>query len=738
MYKCQLVEAIPNIITQRSKLFRCAGLLSLIMCFIAVLPNGCIADGKPEAKTTTAGTFYVAPNGNDQWPGTLSAPNPAKNDGPFATLQHARDVIRRLKSNGSKDQFTVLVRGGIYQLNESFVLGPEDSGTESHPVIFEAYNNEHPILSGARTITNFKQYKGRIVKADLKDTSFDSYTFRQLFAGGKRQILARFPNFDPLDPRGRGFLYVEDQVTEGSKSKFKYQNGSIRDWTNLQDGEVFIYPSPNYWNNIIPIANIDKDHRIITLAKDASYAIKPGNRYFFQNQLEELDSPGEWYFDRREKALYFWPPNDAALEDVTVPVLKSIMEIRSNKKGAMPAYIKFEGFAIEGCEGTAVTVSSAKNITIAKCVIHNAGGHGIEVNGGTENAVSGNDIYEVGGAGIVISGGDRKKLVPAINRAENNYVHHIGIFSKTSSGIDCRGVGNIVSHNLIHSTPRVGISFDGNDHILEYNHVHHVNQETQDSGAIYTCPRDWTKRGNIVRFNYVHDSGGYGRNSASEAWQSPFYTWGIYLDDWTSGTHVYGNIIANTYYGGICVHGGKDNIIENNIIVEGLKEQVRFQDIPQNHPMLPGMFKTISQMGYTKYPGLSSIKNDEKDWAISGNQFRRNIIYFTRKESILYYLSKTSDVSKMSVDQNIIYHPDFPVRVPYTGASDTRQWEAWQERGLDRDSLIADPLFTDISKYNFHLLPQSPAFKQGFQPLPLDEIGPYLDDYRASWPVRDN
>ena len=85
---------------------------------------------------------------------------------------------------------------------------------------------------------------------------------------------------------------------------------------------------------------------------------------------------------------------------------------------------------MEGCEGTAVVLSGSKNILIAGNKIFNAGGHGIEVQGGSQNAVIGNDICEVGGAGIVISGGDRKTLTPGENRAENNYIHHTGVSIK--------------------------------------------------------------------------------------------------------------------------------------------------------------------------------------------------------------------------------------------------------------------------------------------------------------------
>ena len=76
-----------------------------------------------------------------------------------------------------------------------------------------------------------------------------------------------------------------------------------------EEGEVFVFPRYNWWNNIIGIKGIDRDQRLITLGKDASYAIRPGDRYYVENLFEELDAPGEWYLDGREHALYFWPPS---------------------------------------------------------------------------------------------------------------------------------------------------------------------------------------------------------------------------------------------------------------------------------------------------------------------------------------------------------------------------------------------------------------------------------------------
>jgi parallel beta-helix repeat protein len=266
-----------------------------------------------------------------------------------------------------------------------------------------------------------------------------------------------------------------------------------------------------------------------------------------------------------------------------------------------------------------------------------------------------------------------------------------------------------------------------------------VNQETQDSGAIYSGARDWTKRGNVIQFNYVHDSGGFGRNNDKEEWRTPFDTWGIYLDDWSSGTKVYRNIIVNTALGGLLIHSGRDNIVENNVIIDGGTSQIIYSSWPVTHPALPAMFAKIKEMGYTKYPLLSTIKDAKKDATMSGNNFVHNIVYYAdQRSAVLYSIYGDLDLSTTVSDYNVIYNTGFPLLIPYTKAPVDRQWQAWQDKGLDQHSLIADPLFVDVKKGDFHLSPDSPALKMGFKPIPIDKIGPYQDPLRASWPIREN
>lgn len=155
-------------------------------------------------------TYYVATNGSDQWAGKLPAPNAAKTDGPFASIERARNAIRQLKAQpgGLKGPVTVQIRGGTYYIPAAIRFTAEDSGTAEAPISYEAYPGEEPILSGGRRITGFRPVEGQIQAVALPEVSAGQWYFRSLFAAGSRQIRARYPNFDPQDPYRGGFLYV--------------------------------------------------------------------------------------------------------------------------------------------------------------------------------------------------------------------------------------------------------------------------------------------------------------------------------------------------------------------------------------------------------------------------------------------------------------------------------------------------------------------------------------------------
>ena len=289
-------------------------------------------------------TFYVATNGNDTWSGGLPEPNATGTDGPFVTLHTARDAVRHMKEKqGLKRPITIMVRGGKYFLEHTFILSAADSGTQECPITYMAYPGENPILSGGRKITGWKPYKGKILQCDVPKSKGGKWKFRQLFFNGERQIRARYPNFDPANPIYGGWAFMEGPAEEGSSLAFKYKPGTFkRRWEKPTEAEVFVFIQ-KYGNSILPIEQVDWDKNIITVAHGGrafdimpyfrSVAFGDNDRFVVENVLEELDQEGEWCLDTEEGKLYFWPPTDSIEHgEVVAPTLDCLVDLCGSNK----------------------------------------------------------------------------------------------------------------------------------------------------------------------------------------------------------------------------------------------------------------------------------------------------------------------------------------------------------------------------------------------------------------------
>ncbi len=601
-----------------------------------------------------AADLFVAPDGRNDNPGTK--------DKPLQTLDAARDAARKL--SGAK---TIFVRGGLYELKQTLVLEAKDSGT-----LWRAYQNEQPVVIGGRQITGFTPYKGNILKAP----GISGVYFRQLFFDGQRQQLARYPNMDQKNPYGGGWAYVDGKslpmykdIPDENKHTLKFKPSDVHPWAHPDEGEVFIYPRYNWWNNIVRIQSINAAANTITLAKDCTYPIRPFDRYYVQNLFEELDAPGEWYLDKKDWTLYFWPPSPLAGKPLYAPTLRTILDIGSGTRD-----VTFRGFTFECCEGTAITLRNTTNCLIAASTIRNLGdygGSGVSVGGGYRNGVVGCDIHDIGNCGIGLNGGDRIKLVPAENYADNNYIHHIGVYHKQGVGISLTGCGNRASHNLIHDGPRMGIQFAGNNLVMEYNHIRNTNLETDDTGAIYTGGRDWIgSRGSVIRYNYLHDMTGYGHSDKANR-ETPTFAWGVYLDDNTGGVDVIGNIVARCSRASIHLHNGRDNFIDNNVFIEGGLQQIEYSGWTRSNRMwvthLPTMIKGYESVA--DQPAWQSMRNMKlhptqavlpDNTIMSGNVLTHNLTYYENPKAKLYaYRNLSFDHNRF--DSNLVWHANLPL-----------------------------------------------------------------------------
>ncbi|MEI6501418.1 MAG: right-handed parallel beta-helix repeat-containing protein, partial [Armatimonadota bacterium] len=350
----------------------------------------------------------MSTKGNDAWTGALAAPKAGGTDGPFATLERARDAIRALKKAGPLPAggVCVQVRGGHYALAGAVKLTAEDAGTETAPIVYCPYPGEKVTITGAWPITGFVPDRGQIVKADVGAQGFKGVYFRQLFLDGKRQVLARYPNYDASNPHGGGFAYVDGEplsmyrdLPEEELRVIHAKAPDARVWAHPEQGEVLIFPRYNWINMIVPIASADAAARTITLAKDISWGnfkgIRPLDRYYVRNLPEELDAPGEWYLDKGTWTLYYWPPRPLTNATVRAPKAETLFEL-----SAKADWITLRGFTLEGCDGTAVALNGASHCLIAGNTIHDTGArldgsYGVSVWGGRDCGVVGNDMYEI-------------------------------------------------------------------------------------------------------------------------------------------------------------------------------------------------------------------------------------------------------------------------------------------------------------------------------------------------------
>ncbi len=693
---------------------------ALMILAICASRSGVEAQLVNETVKPGPGIYFVATDGNDNWSGRLPSPNADRTDGPFASLTRARDAVRQFKAQEDLTDITVYVRGGTYYLDEPLTLTAEDSGTAEHPIAYVAYPGEMPVLSGGRPIADWQRGEDEIWTAHISDVAEGKWYFRQLRVGDERQIRARYPNFDPENPYTGGWLFIDKSESPVSNTEFRFKPNDLKSWQNSSEPEIHIFPAWGWVNAILQVERIDHEaHTVYVKGGNCQQELRPGNRYYVSNLLEELDTPGEWYLDRESGTLYYWPKDtDFTKAGVVAPALDRVVDFVSDaEKNAFVSHIIIRGFTITDTtyspeipslytpQDAAIWLRDAKNCVIEGNRFINIGGYGVCLTGlSNSNKIILNEIAYGGQGGVLVLGhssdpasasGDYSETnQPTNNLIAGNHIHDSGVIYKHVAGVYVPlGSGNRIAHNLIHHMPRYGISLKTGSHnnVVEYNEIHHINLETNDTGGIETLGRDKVLTGNVIRYNLIYDIIGLGTTPGGNI-ITPHYTWGIYLDDYSSGTIVFGNLVYRNVLGGVHVHGGKENVIENNILIDGVTSQVQYNNI-QNF--------------------------------MENNRFVRNVVYYTNPDAVLFKSGGWNDRVVSESDWNIFFH---------VGSDDLASGEnsvtpegnfaQWQEAGYDRNSLVADPIFVNSTADDYRLKPESPALKLGFKPIPLDKIGP--------------
>ncbi|MCC7494145.1 MAG: right-handed parallel beta-helix repeat-containing protein [Fimbriimonadaceae bacterium] len=627
-----------------------------------------------------AAEFWVAPSGVDTAAGTLAAP--------FATLTRARDAARLQRAKAPDEAITIWLRGGTYPLAATVRFEAADSGTAAAPLTVRAWRDERPVLRGGVALGGFEPAGGKLLRADVAAQGLRGVAFQQLFWNDRRLVLARYPNWDPREPFTSGWAYVDPQApTEGTpffptaagRRTLQTRPEDWRTWADPTSGRVCIFASHEWWNDLVPIASVDPAERRILVGKDCSYRISPHDRYYVEGLREELDAPGEWWLDAAAGTLYLWPPEPLAGATVWAPRLNNLLQIDGAR------HVTVQGLGLEVCDGTAVQLSNATQCRLVACQIRLVGtywGSGVSLAGGTGNRISGCDLSDIGSHGISLGGGDLASRTPAGNVAENNHVARSGVFYKQGAGITVNGVGNVVRRNSIHDLPRFGIMAGGADHRIEGNHLWQLCEETTDTGAIYCGATDWrSTQGFVIRHNLIHDVIGRGRVNGE--WRAPYFAWGIYLDWSASGTLTTGNVVLRAPRGGIMLHDGRDNRIENNLIADCGLQQVELSGWTVDHffwqlglsrnGWLQQFDSTVGQPNWQRAdpplrdPRTAALPDGR---TMHHNSVRRNILLPRGAAKAILY--RGVDPATNPSDRNLVWQEGQPPRTGLFAVQDVR------------------------------------------------------------------
>ncbi len=511
--------------------------------------------------------FFVATNGNDAWSGTLDAPNADGTDGPFASLERARNAMR------GSDIDTTYVRGGTYRLSKTLELDGND-----HGVTFTAYGDETPVISGGELVRGFEDEGGGLFAARLAAPSD-----LDLFIGGKRQLVAQSGDWDAADPTKSGWSVLEQAAAQASKTAFRFHEADLPEALRAQTGlQVQTFDTERLNDGISDVTGIDHGSNTITFEQPVQYALRSGGTYRLLNDESLIRDPGEFAWRSEDGTLVVKPeqPDRFEADGVVVARLGTLIHLKAAHDITLTGLTFTEG----RYDGAAVQITRGHGNAVGGNHFVNVG-TAVALDGSDRNLIGGNVMEHLGDSGITLY------HAADDNRIYANRIEHVGEIRKGGGAITGTGSsGTLVDHNDVAHTARYGISFkEWNDgqissrNVIQHNRVEHTGQETADAGGLEILGRSGRDTQSIIQGNYVWDTGGLATRQGSGAWIDGQKGWGIMLDDLASGVTVRDNFVAGSTWANIYLHGGDHNIVENNVGLVGSPDDafVRIEWVPK-------------------------------------------------------------------------------------------------------------------------------------------------------------
>lgn len=658
---------------------------------------------------------YVSPQGSDSGSGLK--------DAPFYSLNRA---IEGKLNRSSTDTLFVRVASGDYYLNRPFAV----DRPSSRPIVIQSVGLEKPKLIGGVKIEGWQKHGDKLYRAYIPEVSRLGFIFEQFYVNGQRATLARTPNVDWNYVKGS----KEQSFVKGIRSaKYATQQillnpadlQSLREVSaeNISGVKIRFY---HKWDNTQKrIEYLDVDSGFVYIKGKGMQPWNPigkGARYIMYNYKEALDTPGEWYLDRKEGYIYYMPRENEKMNDAVcfAPALHRLVTFKGKPDEAVKN-IHFKNLSFqyasyvtpdngdEPIQAAASTEAAmmfdfVENISLTDCELLHTGAYGIWFRQEChKNQVERCYIADLGAGGIKIGEPYFRqdgRAVSSKNVIHNNIITHAG------SELPC-GVGvamfhtsdNQVTHNEISDLRYSGVSIGwvwgynqsskvwtssidqrgvmdflqtklvnpAVRNIVEYNHIHHIGWgELSDMGAVYTLGES---SGTRISNNVIHDVLSY-----------DYGGWGLYTDEGSTGVEMTNNLVYRCKSGGFHQHYGKENKIENNIFAFGYYYQVQYT---RAEPHVSFSFK-------------HNIILQDKGITLAGAWERGNL----------------------DMDCNLYWHLS---GTPKFGKYTAKEWIKLKEP----HSIIANPMFKDVQADNYEFVSLKAARKIKFKPFDYSKAGVY-------------
>ncbi|MCG8699021.1 MAG: right-handed parallel beta-helix repeat-containing protein [Bacteroidales bacterium] len=686
-------------------------------------------------KDSTTVEIFVSPHPNHQKIGSKKFP--------FTDINVAVETVKKIKTffNDNRLSYYITLLEGTYFLENPLFINYEDTCSQQSALTIRGVNGKSVILSGEKIInpryiqplSSLHPYqhiieeslKERIYVIDLNQLnisnigSFGAKGFGQPLIPSPIELLI---NDEPLQiSRWPNYHFAKiDSVF--NPTTFQCNDMKAERWTHEKNAWAIGFWRWWWADHHLTIHKIDTINNTIHLNEpppQKHYITKKGH-WYVNNVLAELDNSGEYYIDFNNKFIYFIPPENSSKKDLKVSISifgnenNSLLNIKNARN------ITIDNISISNTRASGVTVSKSNNINFTSCNVKNTGTYGISIDG-FNCSIKNSFIANTGAFGVKLNGGNRKMLIKANNVVDNTCIQNTGRnYLNYQPCIQLEGVGQTIKNCDISNAPSIGILFFGNYHLIEKNHIHNVCRKIDDGGAIY-CGRDWALRGNTIKHNIIHHVTGDNCVRHSKG------VHGVYIDDYASGITVYGNVFyyINSY--GIMNGGGRDNIMQNNIMIQcGAAHATDTRG--RLYLFHNQMYSQLEKLDYKKSPWKHHFPNLAK---MSERKTKFNETF--KIESIVRRFPKSCSILRIKY-----YSDNVPQGCVFTGniGWQNKKWIFEKRYGrcekpspltyykLENNFENLDPKFIDEQNLLLGLQKDSPVNEIiNFKKIPFEEIG---------------